>query len=380
MKVARDSDKAIRLNNSDVLIIGGDKNESAELFNYKNKTFTLITKSIKPYYSDNLTPRIYGDRPEYFGDDEDLFNEPVLMPNDNVFYKGAIYDVETNTFHKPKTIEEQKYLNLFETISSYKLLEKKKYKLQMVFSNGEALFSKNCNDYNDAKTVCSEIHLENPLSNNKYKPAKFKFIYELNNTYPLTAIYMAENSILLIKGEIKDNKKGGTDYIQRLKMYNPLNGTLKNIDINKDLGSSFSFMNLDNQAILLKDYINREMDYDVGYFYSGIIVSKLNLLNDVVTFLGIIPLSSHTMGMFNKKYLLSKGYGYFSVFNLNTKEFYRTLYPHKGLFSEGFVRLNDNEVLITGGSTGDSVYATYLARSKYAAIITIKQEDKSKNN
>ena len=179
---------------------------------------------------------------------------------------------------------------------------------------------------------------------------------------------------VLIKGEEKANKKGESDYIQSLKIYNPLNGTLKNIDIDKELGCSYSFMKLDNQNILLNESFDRDFDSEHSCFYSGRRISKLNLLNDAVTFLGTIPLSSRTMGMFNKKYLLSKGYGYFSVFNLDSKDFYRTLYPDVGLFSEGFVRLNDNEVLITGGSTGDSVYATYLARSKYAAIITIKSD------
>lgn len=360
MKVSRSYDITIRIKNNNVLIIGGDQNNSAEIFNYDTKTFTLVSKSIDRYINHNSVP--YG-----YEENKRPFEKPILLEHGNVFYKGAIFNTETNTFHKPKTPEEKKYLsffiklasgkgleeethfNFFTKLFSRKELKEKKYFVENIFSNGEALISDS-----------SEICLKNPLYENKYKPAKNKF-----NRSITESIYMSEKCILIaFKKEPDDNKK--LEYSNNWSIYNPLNGTLKDTKFKLDS----KIFKLDSNNIILKEFV-KEIDNNNSEFERWK-TSKVNLFDDSVISFGIVP---YSYGILNKKYLLSRGYAYYTVYNIETKQVYRTFISSVDRDSAGFTRLNDNEILITGGNEFSHINEIF-SRTKYAGIVSIKEEGK----
>lgn len=82
---------------------------------------------------------------------------------------------------------------------------------------------------------------------------------------------------------------------------------------------------------------------------------------------------SYYIALLNNEYLLFGMPNHIvGLCSLNSHKLYRTYNPNLLSFSNGFTQINENEILLTGGTEVISLYSPELYRSKYAAILSIK--------
>jgi hypothetical protein len=169
MNIARISPKTIVLKDGRVLIIGGEgkEKETAEIFDPKTKTFTLIPGDISKYYK---TPkRHFYDEP-FIGSytPQVYFTDPILLPNGNVYYLGSIFDTQLNRFRKAKKGVEKQLLTYARDINAGRNYDEYNYTPLKVFEDDRVLYLHNSiHTGNDQSYVYPSVYLEDPIKKTK---------------------------------------------------------------------------------------------------------------------------------------------------------------------------------------------------------------------
>lgn len=361
MNISRGSVKLVKLKNNDVLIIGGDKNNSVELFDYKTKSFKLITKSINPYLVKNTVPYVQNQFTKQF-------KEPILLPNGNIFYCGAIFDNKYKKMRPVKLPQEEKVLNFFLNISSSEWLNRNKYRVFNIYPNGYTLFGAKCN----SERYCLELLLETPLQDIKYKPVPLTFMMHKFNS-----IYLGDDSIIIDQGYQLNNNTDNRFPIQGLWLINSLKGTSEKLEFSWDNQDLFDIEKLTFNTIFLgiaKWTTDsslpslEESEWRVDKKLVGINLSIFNVLDKTSHKVGMFPIKQRFIGVVNNNYIVFRQYTtFFYVFDMNSKKHFRTFASGITSVSNNFIKINNDEFLVLGGYSGNKTIKT----SKYAAILSL---------
>ncbi|MGD9581500.1 MAG: hypothetical protein AB7V50_09010 [Vampirovibrionia bacterium] len=212
--------ETIKLPNDDVLIIGGNEGEikTVELFDIKKKKFQIITDNFNKYINSNIS----------------VLKTPFYINDNNIYYQGAVYDINKKQFINNKTETIKKIDNFDSKIASKKWQNKTKLTFYKLFDNGTALFIKEYDDHNGSKGLL----LIDLLGKNQYLPAYFK----QNKNYFYAFLYK-NNSVLIIGGY----SFGSADQLivhNNVEIYNPITGKitlLGKLDSDYNLDPHFTY-------------------------------------------------------------------------------------------------------------------------------------------
>lgn len=322
MKMPRVSSESIKLNDGNVLIIGGDKNNqlSAELFDHKTQKFKLITDNLNQFFPSDYNCK--------------YLCKPLLLSNGDVYFKGSIYNASKEQFQKAKS-------PLRKDIIEYdKNLYLTKASVINVFQNGNVLLAKNCQD-----SLCSNVQLEDPFNKKKYNSGELKF----KNWY-FASTDTGNNRILLF------TLHSGP---ASLNIYNYDTGKITNL-------KEGLWMTDGNHPIM-------SLEKDKFLFPTGDTYYLYNLKHNKFRYLVIFSRFVNAVSSFKEKYILftSDSIAYITDYiNEETTLIFNTHLSFKG---QTFTPLDNGDVLITGGKIIYTEKETEYIPSDFAAILKSKK-------
>lgn len=340
MKVPRVFPRTIKLKSGKVLIIGGNKGpkESAELFDPQTRAFKLITKNIYP---------------KGYIVESKIYREPLLLPDGIVYYKGVVYNPETNTFSERQT---PLLKRLFE-FDTKPLTESEK--VLQTFSDATALIGQGCKKDN----ICSEVYLFDPLKDKKYKPA----LLNLKKHF-IQAIKLNKEEILILNNADKMYAQGTPRNKNGLELYDTENATCTILKDNVDIERILAIV---KKCLLINTGTSSEI-YGIGYQQNMFL---FNLKTQQLSKLQAFSYEKRYKCLISNNYALFTGNRFIDIMDQSENQFSRLFDPNISYIGQTFTILDNGDVLVTGGKCiVDYVFYTEKnERSPFAAIISLKQ-------
>lgn len=345
MNVARVFSKVIRLKNGKVLIIGGNKgsDKSAELFEPETNKFKFITNTIK--------------LPTFCFVSE-VYQEPLLLPDEDVYYNGIVYNPKTNKFSEPQT---PLSIKLFEFDKKLSLETKRKSKSMLAlqsFSDSTVLIGKDCTD----DKICSEVYLYDPIKDKEYKTVKLNLKKHFEQAIKLTKsniLILSNADDLYIMGKPR-NKNG-------FELYNIQTGIC---EVLKDNITVARILTKVNKDVLVRNITNSEV-FGLGYHQNLILY---NLESNLFSTLQSSNFKNDFRCLLDNNYALFSSDSYIGVLDISKNEFSRIFDPNISWYGQTFTVLENGNVLITGGKyiVDYETYTENTERSTFTAVISFK--------
>lgn len=169
--------KTISLNDGRILILGGNKGNkiSVEAYNPKNNNNTFITNDLTPFLA-SFQDFNYKYR------DKEIFSTPMFLPNNQVYYRGALFDANDNKFIQNKYILLNDFINLYFDNNHNRNDKQSNVILLKIFHNTDVIFA----DLNSNKIILGNI------TNKEYKTVSLGSTNIVDNNF----IQMSDRSII----------------------------------------------------------------------------------------------------------------------------------------------------------------------------------------